>query len=241
MSGSKQSVPASAPAAASTAPEAEGLTLTVHSLPSSQGLADAQRQRGGRLRMLLVLAACAAPVVASYFTFYVIQPRGSAYSELIHPTVDLPPSLHLQDLQGKPVAAESLKGQWLLTLVQEGDCDEACERRFFMQRQLREMLGKERDKVDKLWLLPEDSPLPKPELIHALTAGVPVTILRAPRAELEAWLKPAAGQTLKDHVYLVDPMGRWMMRSPPQPDPSKLKGDLTRLLKANAGWDKEGR
>ncbi|MCV2364637.1 hypothetical protein LNV23_14380 [Paucibacter sp. DJ1R-11] len=241
MSGSKQSAPASAPTAAKLAPEAEGLTLTVHSLPTSQGLAEAQHKRGGRLRMLMVLAACAAPVLASYFTFYVVQPSGRAYADLIVPTVDLPATLHLQDLQGKPVAADSLKGQWLLTLVQEGGCDEACERRFFLQRQLREMLGKERDKVDKLWLLPEDSPLPRPELLKALSQGVAVTILRAPRAELQAWLKPAEGQTLQDHVFLVDPMGRWMLRAPPQPDPSKLKGDLNRLLKANAGWDKEGR
>ncbi|WP_428505465.1 SCO family protein [Roseateles sp.] len=217
------------------------MTLTVHSLPTSQGLAEAQRKRGGRLRMLMVLAACAAPVLASYFTFYVVQPSGRAYADLIVPTVDIPSTLHLQDLQGKPVTADSLKGQWLLTLVQEGSCDEACERRFFLQRQLREMLGKERDKVDKLWLLPEDSPLPRPELLKALNQGVGVTILRAPRAELQAWLKPAEGQTLLDHVFLVDPMGRWMLRAPPQPDPSKLKADLSRLLKANAGWDKEGR
>jgi len=215
--------------------------MTVHSQPSTQDLVAAQRTLGGRVRMLLVLAACAAPVLASYFTFYVIQPKGQAYGELITPAVELPTSLHLSDLQGRPVAADSLKGQWLLTLVQDGACDEACERRFFMQRQLREMLGKERDKVDKLWLLPEDAAAPRPELLQALSQGVGVTVLRLPRAELQAWLKPADGQQLSDHFFVIDPMGRWMLRSPVQPDPSKMKGDLNRLLKANAGWDKAGR
>lgn len=220
--------------------QVEPLSLSVHSLPDPREMAQQQRTRSGRLRMLLVLAACAAPVIASYFTFYVIKPGGNAYSDLIHPTVDMPLNLHLRDLQGQPVSAESLKGQWLLTLVQSADCDTACERQLFMQRQLREMLGKERDKLDKLLLIADETAL-RPELLQALTTGIPVTILRAPRAELEAFLKPAQGRSLRDHFYVIDPMGRWMMRAPVEPDPSKLKNDLNRLLKANAGWDKAGR
>jgi len=213
--------------------------MTVHSLPGLDAVQAAQ-QRSGRWRMLLVVAVCAAPVIASYFSFYVLKLNGSANGDLITPTVDLPPTLSLRDLSGQPVSAESLKGQWLLTLVQDGACDTACEKKLFTQRQLREMLGKERDKVDKLWLIPDDVAL-RPELQAAVTQGVPVTVLRAPRAQLEAWLKPAAGKALNDHFFLIDPMGRWMLRSPSDSDPIMLKNDLNRLLKANAGWDKPGR
>ncbi|MDC8784154.1 hypothetical protein PRZ01_02975 [Paucibacter sp. hw1] len=203
-------------------------------------MAALQRTRGGRLRMLLVMAVCAAPVIASYFTFYVLKPSGRAYGELIVPTVDLPGELTLHDLSGHAVESASLKGQWLLTLVQSSACDEACERLLFMQRQLREMLGKERDKVDKVLLIPDDAPL-RPALQQALTTGIPVTILRAPAAQLQAFLQPAAGHALSDHLFLIDPMGRWMWRSPAHPDPVQVKNDLNRLLKANAGWDKPGR
>ena len=190
--------------------------------------------------MLLVVAVCAAPVIASYFSFYVLKLSGSAYGDLITPPIDTPSGLSLRDLAGQPVAAASLKGQWLLTLVQDGTCDAACEKKLFAQRQLREMLGKEREKVDKLWLIPDDLPL-RPDLQQAVTQGVPVTVLRAPRAQLEAWLKPAAGQRLSDHFFIIDPMGNWMLRSPVEPDPVKLKNDLVRLLKTNASWDRPGR
>lgn len=212
--------------------------MTVHSLPDPQAMQ--RQQRGGRWRMLVVVAVCAAPVIASYFSFYVLKLSGSAYGDLITPTVDMPADLSLRDLNGQAVAAESLKGQWLLTVVQDGACDATCEKLLFEQRQLREMLGKERDKLDKLWLVPDDTPL-RPELQQAVTTGVPVTVLRAPRAQLEAWLKPVPGAQLRDHLFLIDPMGRWMLRSPAKPDPSKVKNDLNRLLKANAGWDKPGR
>ncbi len=216
------------------------MAMTVHSMPDLAQVNEQQRTRAGRLRMLLVVAACAAPVLASYFSFYVLNLRGDAYGDLIVPTVDLPPALKLTNLQGQPVLAESLKGQWLLTLVQDSSCDADCEKRLFAQRQLREMLGKERDKVDKLLLLPDDAPL-RPELAAALAQGVPVTVLRAPREELQAWLKPAQGHALQEHFFLIDPMGRWMLRWPVAPDPSKLKRDLDRLIRANGSWDKPGR
>jgi hypothetical protein len=219
-------------------PGEDPVALTVHSLPDPRAV-----QRKGRWGMLMVVAVCAAPVIASYFSFYVLRLSGTAYGELIMPTVDIPAQLSLSDLSGKTVAADSLKGQWLLTVVQEAACDTSCEKQLFAQRQLREMLGKDRDKVDKLWLIPDDgeaAPL-RPELQQAVTTGVPVTVLRAPRAQLEAWLKPGAGHALRDHFYVIDPMGRWMLRSPADPDPGKVKKDLDRLLKANAGWDKPGR
>lgn len=234
MSGSNSSVPAADKLVD------QGLTLTVHSLPDPRSMADSQRTLRGRLWMLLVVLACAAPVVASYLTFYVFKPQGKAYGELIHPPIELP-TLQLQDLKGQGVPAESLKGQWMLTLVQEQACDSACEHRLYTQRQLREMLGKERDKVDKLLLLPQDAPEPSAALREALAQGVGVTVLRLPREQLQAWLKPAAGQGLQDHFFLMDPMGRWMLRAPSNPEPSKLKRDLSRLLKASASWDQPGR
>ena len=66
-------------------------------------------------------------------------------------------------------------------------------------------------------------------------------ILRLPREQVAAWLKPAQGHRLEDHLYIVDPLGEWMMRAPANADPAKLKRDLERLLRASAGWDQPGR
>lgn len=213
------------------------VTLSVHSLP----LPDVNAPKRSRWMLWLVLLVCASPVIASYFSFYVLDLRGSAYSDLISPTRDVPPTLTLRTLQGEPVPATTLKGQWLLTYVPDAACAESCERMLFMQRQLREMLGKDKDRVEKLVLLPDDVTL-TPAQVDALTAhGAPATVLRGPRAELAAWLEPEQGRRNGEHLFLIDPMGRWMLRSPAQPDPGKLKKDLERLMRANAGWDRAGR
>jgi hypothetical protein len=70
------------------------------------------------------------------------------------------------------------------------------------------------------------------------------TVLRMSPPDLAQWLQAAPGQRLADHLYLVDPMGNWMMRFPAAMDAAgaaKAKSDLERLLRASSSWDNEGR
>ena len=119
-------------------------------MPSpGQALAqDARRTRAGRWQMLLLALVCAAPVAASYFSYFVIRPQAHAnFGALIDPQRPLP-ALNATDPQGKPVPMTSLKGQWLLVSVAGGACDAVCESNLYLQRQVREGLGKEKDRVD---------------------------------------------------------------------------------------------
>jgi hypothetical protein len=211
-------------------------------MPSPEADAVARRTTSGRLKMLLVLAVCAAPVVASYITYFFIRPEGRTnYGQLITPPRPIPARLLLADLEGRPVDADALRGQWLLVVVSGAACDAACEHHLWIQRQLREALGPERTRVDKVWLI-DDGAAPRAATLAAVREGsAPATILRAPPGALRAWLEPAPGDPLEAHMYLVDPMGNWMMRVPSQPDPARLKRDLDRLLRASASWDQPGR
>jgi hypothetical protein len=231
MSGSSSSNPA----------DAEPLQLAVHAMPSLDLQAATRRTARGRWQLLLVVLACAAPVLASYFAYYVIRPEGrSNYAALIEPARELPAALSLRDLDGRAIDARTLRGQWLLVVVGPSDCDGDCEKRLYAQRQLREMTGRERERIDKVWFVTDDA-LVKPELRAALAAAPATQVLRVPSAELAAWLAPAPGESLASHLYLVDPMGRWMMRTPAALEPAKFKRDLERVLRASASWDTAGR
>jgi hypothetical protein len=217
----------------------EPLTLTVHNLPTPEGAgaAAAVNTRAGRWKMFLILAVCAAPVIASYFTYYVIRPEGRRnYGELINPQRPLP-AFTGTDVQGRDVPLASLKDQWLLVSVADSACDKACEDHLYLQRQLRETLGKEKGRLDWVWLRTGDPALSEP-LKQATSAA---TVLHVKAGDLATWLQPAPGQQLQDHLYLVDPMGNWMMRFPASLDPQKAKRDLERLLRASSSWDREGR
>jgi hypothetical protein len=218
------------------------LAMTVHSLPVPQeALArDAQRTASGRWRMLAVLLVCAAPVLASYLTYYVIRPEARRnYGELIEPQRPLP-AIAGTTLAGKPVPLPSLKGQWLLVSVAGGACDAACERHLYLQRQLRESLGQDKERLDWVWLVADGAPVREP-LRLALSQAV---VLRVQEPALQQWLAAAPSHLMPDHLYVVDPRGNWMMRFPAGLDmagAAKAKRDLERLLRASASWDHPGR
>lgn len=236
MSGSNSSAPGSKPEA-----HAEALALTVHSMPRPDLAADRKRTQVGRIKMLLVLLVCASPVIASYFTYFVIRPEGRTnYSTLIQPSRTMPEALQLRTLEGQPVTAQSLRGQWLLLAVGPSQCDEACDKRLFMQRQLREMLGRDRDRLDRVWLITDEQGL-TPALRTSAEAPPALTMLRANAQAVRQWLQPDAGRAVEDHLYIVDPMGEWMMRVPAEPEPGRVKRDLSKLLRASSFWDNAGR
>jgi hypothetical protein len=214
------------------------LGLTVHGLPSVDPAAPVNNR--GRLKMLFILLVCAAPVMASYFMYYVVRPEARRnYGELIIPQRSLP-AFNVTTPNGTVQPLASLKDQWLLISVASGACDAVCQQNLYFQRQLRESLGREKDRLDWVWLVSDKAAIPA-ALQPALKGA---TVLRIDPADLSQWLDAAPGQRLAEHLYLVDPMGNWMMRFPAAIDAAgaaKAKSDLERLLRASSSWDNEGR
>lgn len=220
----------------------QALAFTVHGMPRPEAVlaADARRTRKGRWQMLLLALVCFAPVLASYFSFYVIRPEGRpSFGTLIDALPPLP-SVQAMRLDGQEMPLPDLRGQWLLLSVAGGACDAQCESNLYLQRQLREMLGKDKDRLDWVWLVSDAQPV-RPELEPALETA---TVLRVPEAALAGWLQAEPGHALSEHLYVADPMGRWMMRFPAQLDSagaSRARRDLGRLLRASSSWDQAGR
>ncbi|RZL57137.1 MAG: hypothetical protein EOP70_04625 [Variovorax sp.] len=225
-------------------PADEPLGLTVHSMPSPTQAIDreeARRTVNGRWKMLVVLACCAAPVIASYFTYYVIRPEGRrVYGELIDPQRPLPAVVATLPDGRSTTTLRALKGQWLLITVADAACDALCERQLYLQRQLRESLGREKDRLERVWLVSDAAPVPA-RLANGLQGA---TVLRVPADALAQWLAPVAGHALAEHLFVVDPLGNWMMRFPARMDAAgaaQAKRDLDRLLRASSSWDEPGR
>lgn len=211
----------------------------VHS--QGPGPAMPRSRRWGRWKLAGLLLVCAAPVIASYFTYYVIRPEGRRnFGELIVPQRPMPGDAHLLTLDGQPHDLSELRGQWLLVSVAGGACDADCRNNLYLQRQLREGMGREKERMDWVWLVADDAQ-PPADIMAALDQA---TVLRADGRALAAWLAPEEGHGLPEHLYVIDPMGNWMMRFPARMDgagASQARRDLDRLLRASSSWDQAGR
>lgn len=215
----------------------EPLSLSVHSMPDPHLTALPPSGHGKLLAMFL---ACSLPVLLAMFVFFVIKPTGQAnFGELIHPARPMP-DVMLTNAQAQSIALTELKGQWLLVNVGSGACAADCAQHLFIQRQLREMLNKDKDRVDRVWLVTDESPI-NPD-VQALL--VDTTVLRVSAPVLQAWLGHTSSDEVEQHLYVIDPQGHAMLRMPADmqgKQATAAKNMLQKLLMASVVWDKPGR
>lgn len=190
-----------------------------------------KQQTNGRWKLFAVIAICAAPVIASYFTYYVIKPQSrSNYGALIDPRAyPIPATIGTATLDGKPLALNAYKGKWIMLSVGKADCDDACRKKLHDMRQLRLAQGKDMDRIERIWLITDEQPV-ETMLMREYDG---THMLRAKSDVVRAWLPVEQSTIPSDHLYMIDPLGNLMMRFPKDGDPNKIKKDIVKLLKAS--------
>lgn len=191
---------------------------------------DKSRNRG-RWKLFAILMVCAAPIILSYFTYYVIKPSGRTnYGTLIDPRNYPIPPLGTTTLDGKPAALADYQGKWIMLQVDRGGCPETCQKKLYDMRQLRLTQGKDMDRVERVWLITDNEPLDT--MLMREYEGT--RLLRAREDLVKAWLPVEEGTAAADHIFMIDPLGNLMMRFPKDADPNKIKKDISKLLKASS-------
>lgn len=182
----------------------------------------------GRLKMLLLLAICAAPMILAYFTYYVVKPEGGRtnYGTLLDPRNYPIPKLAGRTLDGKPQELDAWHGKWRMLHIDQAACLDRCQKKLFDMRQIRTSQGKSRDRLQRIWLVLDDGPIDSTMLANYDGTQV----LRVSQQALAAWLPLEPGSRLQDHMFLIDPLGNLMMRWPKNHDPGKVRRDVAKLL-----------
>lgn len=174
------------------------------------------------MRPLYLLAAvCLAPFVASFALYFFWTPSAGQvnYGTLVPP--QLLPEISLRPPAGETLLLRELRGKWVLLTADAAACDQACARKLYATRQARTMTGKDRERVQRVWLVTGNG-APPPELLAAhpdlRIAVADSTLLAALPAGAEAG------------IFLIDPLGNLILRYPADPDIKRLNADIARLL-----------
>lgn len=191
----------------------------------------AHKQRASRWKLYAVIAVCAAPLFLSYFAYFVVKPTSRTnYGTLLDPRDYPMPALHAVLQGGGEQELSAYKGKWIMLQVSGSDCQAACQRALFAMRQLRLMQGKEMDRIERVLLVPDQQPM-ETTLLRAYDG---MHVLRVDAAVLNGWLPVEPGASMRDRLYLIDPLGNLMMRYPQDAEPAKVKKDITKLLTASS-------
>ena len=157
-------------------------------------------------------------------------PAPAALSTAAPPTA--PPATEASATASSGTSGESslgrFRGRWImLTTTTDGRCADDCAQRLYVMRQVRLTTGKDRDRIERVLLLSADAPVPTlPEGHEGLQ------VLRTDAAAL-ASLRAASAPDQTPGILLIDPLGNLMMRFPANPDASRMKKDLAKLLRAS--------
>lgn len=195
------------------------------------------KRRNIRWKLFIILLICLAPVCAAFFAYYVWQPHGRTnYGSLIEPQRPLPSNTQLKvtHLDGRGFDLHTLRGHWIILHPDFGECDQACYEILFAMRQIRLMTGKNSDRVERVWLILDQTPIAT-QLMRQYDG---MWMLRANQDELAKFLPTDMEHhtRLQDHIWLIDPLGNLMMRYPKSADPKKIYNDLSKLLYTTQGW-----
>lgn len=190
---------------------------------------EVRRNRG----VLLLIAALflGSFILAGVLRFSGWRPAGTKnYGELLSPPGDLravKPTL----LAGGTYRWEPRARMWRIAVAPPADCGDACVRVAGQLDTVWQLMGKDADHVDVLWLCADDTrcdvpaPLAREPALRRLRAD-PAVRAGLPRNDTDA---AALQRGLP--VYVIDPNGFVILRYAPGFAPAGLRADLAKLTK----------
>lgn len=194
-----------------------------------------KKQAGrSRLGLILIAALFLGPMIAAFFAYNSgWQPGGqTAHGQLLSP-VRPSPDLDLTDIQGQALPETPLKGMWTLLYLGNADCADACRKTLYNMRQVWKSLGRKRKRVQGAYLL---TGAPTEAFRAFMQAEHDGMILARPQGDAQPWLDffslDGQLQPLQSaNIYLLDPLGNWVLLYRPDDEPKGLLKDLKKLLK----------
>ncbi len=194
------------------------------------------RARGQR-QLVLIFLAFLLPVLIAY-GLYVGGWRSETtrnYGELVQPPRPVG-DVALTQLDGKPLRLTDFNGKWLFVYFGPAACPPTCMDSLYKMRQVRLAQAKEAHRIERLFVLTttEDvATLPARLADHGgmhVLHGAPAVI----KSLAQTFALPA-GSPLDEigRIYVVDPLGNFMMSYPADADPNRMRKDMARLLRVS--------
>ena len=181
------------------------------------------KQKSARPQLFFIALVFFGPLLVAAWMYYgghFSTTGTSNYGALLEPIINLPEVVPDSEVLQKG------KGSWLLLYPNAAACADSCRDALYTLRQGRQMLGKEQNRLLRVFLH-GDTP-PDTVFITKEHQGL-ITTQEAELSRLLTNKKPA--ELPDGGYYLVDPLGNLVMYFRPDMNPSEMVDDIKRLLR----------
>lgn len=187
-------------------------------------MAEESGQQTAWIKPALVVLIFVLPVLLAYVVYFVFPSAPGDRTnrgELLVPAQPLP-ELVLADRQGQTL----FHNQWTLLVVAPQGCAQVCQQRLQAMSKIRALLREDRRRVQQVLVTSDTSNQ------RQILEQYPVVRVHAGGEVLTAFFSRAGAQAVGPGViYLIDPLGNWVLYYPADRDAAAAYKDLQRLLK----------
>jgi len=191
-----------------------------------------EQQKKGRLVLLALVLFFISPLVLVMYMYQTNwHPEGESKGQLIKPALAIEVPKNFQNI--KTVYSSDVPGtlwheKWSMVLIAD-QCDPTCEARLYDVRQIHASLEKNMNRVQRILITHQQD-------LGALKIKYPdLIILNQPKDDLDVLANQfkSGDQDIFNEggVYLVDPMGNWMMKYGPEIAAKDIRKEVEHLLR----------
>ena len=181
----------------------------------------------------ILLAVSGLPYLFSWIYFANIdslpQVATSNRGELIEPVRSVE-NYSLELMDGNILQTSELKGNWTLITAGSTKCDEACIKNVYYMRQVRRLMGEERERIKRLFVLTDAEQMQ--DFAAKIEPYGAMDVVIGPESDKARLLEKMTinGSSPENRIYIMDPLANLMMVYRPDSNPEDIAKDFRRLL-----------
>ena len=183
-----------------------------------------------RRQFYLLIAVFFGPMFVAMFLYFGADyrpPDRTNYGQLKEPAQPLPDTLGLQAQDGSTIARDALIDNWTMLQWLPADCGDDCQQALYLTRQVWLSLDRRRTRVQRIGIMPPGSAAALQ--VKADTADPNLQLVEGSGQQLASFFGIEQPEAMR--VYVIDPIGNWVMSYPPGWEPAGMLKDIKKLLK----------
>ena len=194
---------------------------------------EVNRKKNYTTLWLMILLFGLPYIAAFYFYFYADKDmlgEQTNYGTIITPVRQLN-DINLLKLDNSAFNFSQLKGNWVFVSIGSTNCQKNCQDNLYKMRQIRKAVGKDQFRVQRVFLLTDTNDL---DSFNDLLVDYPgMEIIIPSNKEYQQFISDfsVSGESTENGIFIIDPMGNYMMAYTEGAEAKGILKDIERLLK----------
>ncbi len=198
-------------------------------MPNDKQSLELAQQRKGRIVLILMLTFFVVPLLVVMLMYkFNWMPHSESVGELVRPARLLSHEHALQESNGQALPSDFWQTRWSIVTIAD-DCQAACLAKLHDMRQLHVSLYKDMPRAQRVLITrTQDIAAIKRDYPDLIVLNQPLEQIAAFTAQFQLSDENVASS---QRLYLVDPLGHFMMSYDPALPLATVRKDVTRLLR----------